>query len=313
MGLRGASKVDQKNIIQRATDYFGVAYYGFLALYSLYELFFGGEFVSILVVGPIIYTFVIYGMLHLLLVPFYALGKLLTKEKGIWEQMNTSLAMGFWFFVLVLCIGDIYLNPTELNSLFEPSSLTLMLIVVIEIMLRLLFSQRSENNRRMNIVERIKRLDEIYPIGPITFVGFFMGLLILGFLYMPTDRQDGKSILFFCTIMFVFFWLLFEWVNRKLGVWHLRKEDPERALAIENKKEWLLFQKPIVHLCSPWISLLAAVVYAFLTYYFLSFTMSQIPFDRLFILVFAGIYALLAWIRWMEARGYKYGSPEAQA
>ena len=134
----------KQNLIHCTIDYFSIAYYGFLALYSLYEFLFGREYISMLVAGPIIYAFLIYGTLHLLLIPFYVVGKLLTKEKRIWEQIKTGLACGFWSFVLVLVMADSYLNPAELNSLFEPGSLALMLIVVIEIMLRILFSQHPK-------------------------------------------------------------------------------------------------------------------------------------------------------------------------
>jgi uncharacterized membrane protein len=62
-------------------------------MYSLYELFVGGENISMLVLGPIIYAFSIYGTLYLVLIPFYALGKLFSKEKGIWEQIKTNFAV----------------------------------------------------------------------------------------------------------------------------------------------------------------------------------------------------------------------------
>lgn len=299
--------------MHRATDYFGIAYYGFLALYSLYELFFGGEDISSLVVAPIFYAFAIYGALHVFLIPFYAIGKLLTKEKGIWEQIKGCIAAIFWSLICLTWIADIYLHPAELDSLLETSSLALMLITIIEILLRILFFQDTEKDGKMNIVGRLKRVDDAYPMGSITFAGFFMGLFVLSILYLPTARQNIGFIILSGSIIFALYLLLFEWINRKAGKRHQEHDHPMENLVVDGKKGQMLYQTQTGRLWSPWISVLAAIVSAFLTYNLLSFTMSQVPGRRLFILVFIQIYALLAWIRWIEIKGHKYGSSEAQA
>jgi hypothetical protein len=303
----------KQNIIHRSIDYFGIAYYGFLALYSLFELFFAGGNISMLVLGPIIYAFSIYGTLHLVLIPFYALGKFFSKEKGIWEQIKTNFAVAIWSLFLVIWIADMYLDPTELDSLFETSSLAIMLIAIIDILVRLLLFQPAENGRKINLLDRLKRVDEVYPIGSITVAGFFVGFYVMAFLYLPTDRHDPTGVIFSGGIILLLYLLLIEWINRKVGKGHQGNDHPMVNHVVDGKKGHLLFHKKINRRWSFWITLLGAIVLTFITYNLLSFTMSQIPHRRFFILIFVETYALLAWIRWMETRGYKYGSWEGQS
>jgi hypothetical protein len=58
---------------------------------------------------------------------------------------------------------------------------------------------------------------------------------------------------------------------------------------------------------------LSAILSIFLTYSLLNLTIWQIPFDRLFILAFSVVYALLAWVRGKEIKGYQYRISEIQA
>jgi drug/metabolite transporter (DMT)-like permease len=202
-----------------------------------------------------------------------------------------------------------YLDPTELDSLLETSSLVIMLIAIIDILVRILLFQPAENGSKINLLDRLKRVDEVYPMGPITFAGFFVGLSVVGFLYLPTDRHNPKSVIFSGGIILSLSLLLIEWINRKAGKKHQEHVHPKENLVV-GKKEPLLFQRRPSRRWSSWMTLLGAIVFTFLTYNLLSFTMSQVPGRQLFILVFVEIYALLAWIRWMETRGYKYGGSE---
>jgi hypothetical protein len=305
--------MQRENIIHRATDYFGILYYAFLALYSLYELFFGGEYVSILVIGPLFYAFAIYGILNLILIPIYAIGKLITKEKGVWGEIKGSFAMALWSLLCAVWIADEYLIPEARYPLVDLNSWALMLIVVVEILLRTLFFQRSQKDEKPNIAERLNQVSKAYPMGAITSIGILLGLIVVGLLYLPTDSQNMKSILLFSILILLPYLVLFEWINRRGGKAHHREYPSEEASTIEGKQRQQLLQTRTARLWPLWISLLEAILATFITYNLLNITMPQIPDKRLFILIFAGIYALLAWIRWTEIKGLGKEPSEAPA
>jgi hypothetical protein len=291
----------RQSFLHHATDYFGVAYYGFLAVYAVYDFFVVREHASLLVIGPILYALTIYGILHWLLIPLAAIAGLFAREGGAWDQIKTSFSFGVWSFVLALWIAEVIFEPKEIYSLTQPGSVVLVIIVAIEILLRILLHQYDENNKKLTLLERLKRVDDAYPMGSITILGFFLGLIFFGFLYLPVNRHDFESVLLSGAFIFTVSISLVEWINRRLGKRIRTDEESDQTLSVERKKGQLLFQSEKPRCWSFWITLLAAILSTFIIYNILSFVMSSVVGKRLFTLIFAGIYALLAWIRWHEA------------
>lgn len=205
-----------KNFIQRATDYFGVAYYSFLVGYAVYEFILGREFVSILVIGPLFYTFTIYGLIEFLLIPYVAVASLSAGESEGWERIKTNFSVGLFSLGFATWVGLGYLSPTEQASLIEAGSLIFILIVVSEILIRVLLHPLKKEGKR-SFLERVNKVGEVYPMGAIAVVGFFAGIMVLGLLYMPTDRSDLESVTLSGGITFIISLLIIEWINRKLG------------------------------------------------------------------------------------------------
>jgi hypothetical protein len=294
-----------RNLIQRITVISGIVYYGFLALHSLYEFFVGGNHISILVISPLFYAISIFGALHLLLTPFYAFQKLFAGKRVTWDRSLHSLSVGFFGILGAIGMATAYLEPGDLGSLLDTGSWILILITASEILLRTLIFPRLERGKRIGFLEGLKQAEAAYPIGTMSFAGLFMGTVILAILYVPSSRPDSERILVFGSYFFTIFLFLFQRLSHGFGKALRRDHHFQERSAGELARVETPHQTRTALLWSPWISILSAIVSTVLIYYLLQSATLRVPIKQLFILIFAALYAFLAWIRFSDLRNLK--------
>jgi hypothetical protein len=283
-------------LIRRATDDFSVAYYGLLAGYALYEMIFGGEYISIIVVAPLFYTFLTMAGL-LLIFPIFDLFQVLFGGKrfnryGEIHELNdfgqymrsslTSIIMALIFIGIAIGLVLINVDSAERTTVFEPVAWLIFLFTFIDILLRTFIFNRQEDQYHSE--DWKKKLFRAYPIGKAAFIILGIGPVVLlhviffsfGFASDPQSYPYLIFLFFFPSI--TLFVLAFGRLQKML-------KDPSLLIPIG--------------------ILLIVVLSLFLYGLFLVFLRaltSPLGLKAFLAVFFPPYYGYLAWLRWKENR-----------
>jgi hypothetical protein len=292
-------EMDRKNLIHRATDYFGVAYYGFLAMYALYEMFFGQENISLIVIAPLSYTLFVMGGIELLLAPLSVIVGLIKIDIDL--LINRSISnffMGIFIIAGALLLFSVYAAPEDaVNLVIVPESWVFALIAIVEILLRRLVFQTTVDPKKKGLNHRVRQASCSYMPGIISIF-----VLVAGFYYLHlfdgllrSTNITSKVVLIFILFFIPGFFLL-EIINFWLADTFPRGSSTSVLKTSTQNKE----NKDVKRFWPWYLSIFFSLPLSVLGSFLLTHLAQWLPDKQLFILVIAFNYALLALSRWGE-------------
>ncbi len=294
--------MDRKNLIQRATDYFGVAYYGFLALYSLYELFFGGNYVSSIVIAPLFYVLTTLGLLYFMLSPFYLIAAVQNEyKKSLLEDARTFFLGGIVLIAAAVALTNGYLLPEDRHILFDKSSWIFALIAIVDIIHRqkLFGTLKSQEDRSLE--ERLEKAVFTYKEGIITAVILLGGYSLLSIAYSNPGKTDTLGFITFTSGFGLLLIIILQAINIKLGKKFKKttSNSPHAPIAQGQRRAARKYHPLIWPI---WSGTLFSLIIALLTYHSLVHLSSHTSLEHVFIAIFALNYAMLAFVRLWDTR-----------
>jgi hypothetical protein len=295
-----------RNLIHRATDYFGIAYYGFLALYSLYELLFGGEYLSTIVVSPLLYTLLTLGLVWLSLIPFYLFVGLRRNDSDLFiGRVLIHLSVGGVLIAGAIIMANEYMTSEEASLfVFARETWLFSAIAVVDILLRPWFFKTSDDEGE-DLVKRLEGITSSFSSGNIAAV-----ILIFGIMYIKGAPQICGNVCMLTLMYILPFTIILESLNIQLA-----KRYPSAAKAgslnFPIKQIYRHRASEYPHVLWPsWASILFSLPISLSAYLLLFLLTLLFPFKRLFIIVFAINYGLLAVIRLRDI--HTLGKPGAE-
>lgn len=293
-----------RDLIYRITDYFGIAYYGFLALYALYEFIFSAAYVSIVVIAPLFYALVFLAGSSVLI--FF----LNVYEATLDSRRRKALLKEAWGHIwvailsILAAVGPVVafsLREKPMN-LFGGYSLVFFFFTIVEILSRSSFTNTLKKDKEIRFSKRLDRLFSAYPTGAIALLGIFFGFWLIIIISTPPENLFTEVTLTAIVFYFLTFFFYVDWLNKKALRWW-KKQRPYQRSSLSSKLEFWSKRHPSRPRLWPfWTSFLLTAIFTLLAYYYLGQLFSQITSRRLFILLFAGIYAIIAWHRWKEVK-----------
>jgi hypothetical protein len=299
----------KQNIIHRTIDYFGIVYYGFLALYSLYELFFGEEYISIIVVGPLISAMLTIGTLYIILSPLYLFVPFREDTENPFEHAAGNFLLGaITVGVAALFISN-FVTPEEHIAFIEPIFVIFIFITIAEILIRVFSKNLSNTGEKESLREKIEQAASGYPLGMIV-----IGFLILGFIgmilfYFPTLVINIPLRIFVGIGYFFAFFLLLDEVNKALGK-EFRKDQSSIAFMHPDPPKQVASQEHPIRLWSSCLTLPLSFLFALATYLLLFVLEFPLTPTQYFIIVSFCTYVYLTWVRIKETRQHDHQKDE---
>jgi hypothetical protein len=222
-----------QSLIYRSADFFGIAYYGFLALYSLYELFIGGSYPALLVVSPLIYALGILGILRIILSALYAISALRKWRKELLREAAWHFAIGHISFGITIVLVLYYVSPDDWESLIEPSAWFFISFAVADVLLRIMFYQPAEDTAKDAWIARLRQASSSYPIGSIALAILMIGAYILISLFSFRLDLGAANTIFGILLVYSIFTFIYDNLNRMLGEFVITRlpdsaSDPSR-------------------------------------------------------------------------------------